>query len=55
MIHCIQGRVQDVLIGRSNLHRGFDLLTLPDFHYFFQIFLKILFENEIILSKWGFE
>ena len=29
---------------------GFDLLILPDYLLFFQIFLKILHENEIILS-----
>ena len=45
--------IQNFLIGASNLPRGVDLLTLPDFSLFFLVFLKILYENEIILSQSG--
>ena len=39
-----QGRIQDFLIGGSNLQRGFDLLILPDYLLIFpdfKIFMKM--------------
>ena len=52
MPNIIQGRIQDFLIGGSNLQKGFDLLIVPDYFLFFP---KILHENGIILSQRGFE
>ena len=46
-----QGQIQDFLKGGSNLQRGFHLLILTDY---LLIFLKILHENEMILSQKGF-
>ena len=40
-------------MGGSYLQRGFDLLILPDYLLIFPNFLKILHENEIILSQRG--
>ena len=39
----------------SNLQRGFDLLILLDMLLIFPAFLKILYENEIIMSQKGFK
>ena len=33
-----QGRIQNFLIGGSNLQRGFDLLIVPDYLLFFSEF-----------------
>ena len=49
----MQGRIQDFLIGSSNLQRGADLLTLPDLSLIFPNLLKILHENKIFLSQRG--
>ena len=40
-------------MGVTYLQRGVDLLILPDYLLIFPDFLKILHENEIVLSQGG--
>ena len=47
----VQGQIQDSLMGSSYLQRGFDLLILSANLLIFPDFLKLLRENDIILSQ----